>query len=78
MTTFSVARMPIKFSCLGAGRRVRESDMDNLGDILDRSSTLQHVAFVHLKLGRTTEAGQVHRIYAFELDATLGGKPNSR
>ncbi len=60
MMTFSSARRPIRFSSLGAGRTVRESDMGNLGNMLDRSTTLQHAASIHLKLGRTAKVGQTH------------------
>ena len=57
---FSSARTLIRFSSLGESKTVRDSDMGNLGNTLDRSSTLQHAASPHRKLGRTTDRGQAH------------------
>jgi hypothetical protein len=58
---FSVARTPIRFSSLGVGRIVRESDMGNLDDLLDLVGC-QLAAPPHRKLGRTTKQGQVQGI----------------
>ena len=56
---FSVARTPIRFSSLGAGRTVRDSDMGNLDDLLVILGC-QLAAPLHRKLGRTAKAGQCH------------------
>lgn len=67
---FSSVRTSIGFSRLGAGRTVRESDMGNLGNTLDRSSTLQHAKSLPRKLGRTTKPGPFHSELRVELRKT--------
>src|SRR5215207_6660199 len=52
------ARMPMRFSSLGAGRMVRESDMGNLDHLPDFLGR-QLAAPFHRKLGRTSRQGQV-------------------
>src|SRR3712207_3927879 len=54
---FASARTPMRFSSLGAGRTVRESDMGNLDDLPDLLSS-QLAAPLHRKLGRTAFANR--------------------
>jgi hypothetical protein len=63
--TFASARTLIRFSSLGAGRMVRESDMGNLDDLPDLLSS-QLAAPLHRKLGRTVKAGQTQEIGKIE------------
>jgi hypothetical protein len=52
----------MRSSSLGAGSTVRASDIGNLDD-LPVVLGCQLGAPLHRKLGRTAEAGQVHRLY---------------